>query len=156
MRKGYIITRKSYLQDEADNWLLMIPADRLSSDAKIVWLALKKIQGHDLSCMTDSNTWYKITGLKMNRVKECFKELELFGLLEQYWSTRSVVKAIKTQTFQVYLLDHFLMKGLYQVTHDCPHDGMSFPDPADNENLLRNAPIACTIKAFKESVGVDD
>ncbi len=84
MAKRYINTRSSFNQENADNWLLMIPANQVSSDAKIVYLALKKMQWKDGSCQTDSNTWLNVTGLNYERVKECFLELEAFGLIELY------------------------------------------------------------------------
>jgi hypothetical protein len=149
MPKKYIYVRNSIRQFEADNWLLMIPGEKLSGDSKIVYLILKRIQGHDMSCMTDARSWYKISGLKMDRVKECLNELEAYGLIEQYWSTKNSSAARRLTTFTVYLLDHFLMNGCYE-TRDCPHDNDSFPNPQDTEHLLRNSIVAQAIKKFKE------
>lgn len=150
MPKKYINVRNSIRQCEVDNWLLMIPVENVSSDAKIVYLVLKKIQGHDFSCMTDANSWKKICGIRMDRVKECLLELEAFGLIEMYYSA-SNAKSKKeiNKTFSVYLLDHYLMKGIYGVV-DCPHDNYSFANPQDDENILRNSQVARTIKEFKE------
>lgn len=133
-----------------DNWLLMIPSDRLSSDAKIVYMTLKKIQSPDLTCMTDSNSWYKICGLKMPKIKECLTELEQYGLIEIYNATSNATASTTAKTFTVYLLDHFLMKGCYEL-RDCPHDGDSFPNPYDPENILRNSRVAQTMKHFIET-----
>jgi hypothetical protein len=149
MPKKYIYVKNSMRQFEADNWLLMIPSDKLSSDSKLVYLILKRIQGHDMSCMTDAHSWYKISGLKMDRVKECLNELESYGLIEQYWSTKNSNPARRLTTFTVYLLEHFLMKGCYEI-RDCPHDNDSFPNPQDTEHILRNSLVAQTIKQFKE------
>lgn len=147
MTKKYISVRNSLLQNEVDNWLLMIPSDRLSSDAKIVYLVLKKIQAPDLTCMTDARSWYKISGLKMNRVRECLLELDRYGLIELYHSTKNATNYQASSIFTVYLLNHFLMKGCYPIT-DCPHDGDSFLNPQDKENILRNSRVANTMKDF--------
>jgi hypothetical protein len=131
----------------------MIPSHQLSSDAKIVYLVLKKMQAADLSCMTDANSWHKISGLKMPRVKECLVELEQFGLVELYHSTRNARSHRHLTTFTAYLLNHFLMKGCYEL-RDCPHDGDSFPNPQDSANILRVSPVANTMKAFIETAVV--
>src|SRR5690606_4437079 len=49
MTKKYIYVKNSIRQFEADNWLLMIPSDKLSSDSKLVYLILKRIQCTDMS-----------------------------------------------------------------------------------------------------------
>lgn len=153
MQKKYIFVRNSIRQHEIDNWLLMIPAERLSSDAKIVYLVLKKIQSPDLSCMTDAHSWHQISGLKMSRVKQCLIELEQYGLIELYHSTKNAMPTGHLTTFTAYLLDHFLMKGCYEL-RDCPHDGDSFPKPHDSENILRNSKVAQTMKHFIETAVV--
>lgn len=151
MAKKYINVRTSIRQHEVDNWLLMIPSKQVSSDAKIAYLVLKKIQAHDMSCMTDAHSWFKVSGLSMERIKECLNELEAFGLIEQYYSAVNAnSKREINKTFTAYLLDHYLMKGCYNVV-DCPHDGNSFGNPQDAENILRHSQVARTIKDFKET-----
>lgn len=149
MRKKYICVRNSIRQHEVDNWLLMIPSHRLSSDSKLVYLILKKIQAPDLSCMTDANSWYKISGLRFDRVRECLVELQQFGLVDLYHSTSSIEGKRRT-TFTAYLLDHFLMKDMYPKI-DCPHDGDSFPHPERGDNVLRHSHIARTIQDVQQS-----
>ena len=151
MAKKYINVRTSIRQHEVDNWLLMIPSNKVSSDAKIVYLVLKKIQGHDMACMTDSHSWFKVCGLSMERIKECLNELEAYGLIEQYYSALNAnSKREINKTFTAYLLDHHIMKGCYNVV-DCPHDGNSFGNPQDAENILRHSQVARTIKDFQET-----
>lgn len=151
MPKKYINVRNSIRQHEVDNWLLMIPIENVSSDAKIVYLVLKKIQGHDMSCMTDAHSWKKICGIKLDRVKECLIELEDFKLIEQFFSSSNAKHNRHYTTFTVYLLDHPVMKGCYSVI-ECPHDGNSFSNPQEADNFLRNSIEARTIKSFKDTV----
>ncbi len=149
MAKRYINTRASFNQENADNWLLMIPCETVSSDSKIVYLALKKMQWHDGSCSTDAHTWFKITGLKFDRVKECLVELEAFGLVELYMSPKELRD--QKSSFKVYLLDHFLMKKGYPIV-DCPHDGVSVPNPLDESNWVRIKRTTSRIQEFRESI----
>lgn len=151
MSRKYIVVRDTFLKDEADNWLLMIPEEKLSSQARIVYLVLKKIQRKDLSCMTDSHSWKQISGLPFDKVKDCLNELEKIGLIEQYYSTKAMAHNKKNRTFCVYLLNHFLMKGNYPTT-DCPHDGDSYCDPQNADNVLNVSRVATTIKEFKEQM----
>jgi hypothetical protein len=139
MSKRYINTRSSLSQDKVDDWLLMIPAAKVSSDAKIVYLALKKMQYSDGSCSTDSNTWLNITGVPHERVKECLLELEAFGLVELYMSPRELRKP-KNKIYSIYLLDHFLMKKMYGIM-ECPHDGISVPNPLDESHFMKKTRV---------------
>lgn len=149
MAKKYISVRSSIYQHEADNWLLMIPERELSNSAKIVYLILKKMQAHDLTCMTDANSWLKISGMKFDRIRECLVELEIFGLVELYHSTTNANSNRRLTVFTAYLLDHYLMKKRYPI-FPCPHDGDSFPNAQSPDNVLRNSPIAQTMKEFIE------
>lgn len=149
MAKRYLNMRITLNQDKVDNWLLMIPTDKVSSDAKIVYQVLKKMQWYDGSCGTDANSWKKITGIDYARVKECLLELERFGLVEIYLSPQNIRD--NKRTYKVYLLDHFLMKKSYP-TMDCPHDGCSLPNPMDDDHYLRNRHAAKRIKSFREAV----
>lgn len=151
MAKKYIYVRESNYRDRADNWLLMIPEEKLSSQARIVYLCLKKIQRADMSCMTDSHSWKQISGLPFEKVKECLTELENIGLIEQYYSTKAMAHHKQTRTFCVYLLDHFLMKNEY-AKYNCPHDGDSYPDPQNVNNVLKVSRVANTIKNFKQQL----
>lgn len=151
MAKRYILTRSSLKQDNADNWLLMIPENKVSSDAKVVYLALKKMQWIDGSCQTDSNTWMKITGLSYDRVKECFLELEAFGLIELYLSPKELKR--HNHNVRVYLLDHFLMKKCYPII-DCPHDGISVSNPLEDYHFIKNKRAMTNIKEFTDATGV--
>lgn len=147
MSKKYIWVRDSLYQHELDNWLLMIDTQQLSNDAKIVWMVLKKMQAADMSSMTDSRSWLKISGMKFARVKECLVELERFGLVELYHEAQCAV-ANRT-TFTAYLLNHYLMQNRYP-TRPCPHNEDSFPNPHLPDNVLRNSPVAQTMKDFLE------
>jgi hypothetical protein len=149
MQKKYIYVHGTCLRDEADNWLLMIPEKKLSSQARIVYLCLKKIQRKDFSCMTDAHSWEKISGLPFDEVKKCLTELERFDLIEQYYSTKALAYDKKKRTFCVYLLYHPLMKNNY-IKYECPHDGDSFPDPQNADNVLEVSRVAVTIKEFKQ------
>lgn len=149
MPKRYINARVSFNQENADNWLLMIPTNHLSSDSKIVYLALKKMQWKDGSCQTDANTWLKVTGLNYSRVKECFVELEAFGLIEIYLSPKEF-KHHKNNV-KVYLLDHFLMQKSYNIM-DCPHDGISVQNPLNDEHILQNKTATRHIQEFKDEM----
>lgn len=149
MTKKYINVKDSVFQHEADNWLMMIPADQINSDSKIVYIALKKMQDRNFGSMTDANSWFKITGLKMERIKECLNQLESFGLIEQYHSTKNANTSRHLTTFTAFLLDHFLMKGIYPVI-PCPHDGLSFKDVHNPTHLLRNSPIGRAVTEMKE------
>ena len=149
MSKKYICVKGNFFQDMVDNWLLMIPSNKLSSDSKIVYMILKKIQCTDLSCNTDAHSWLKISGLSFERVKYCLGELAYFGLIELYFSTKNLKKF--STTFTCYLLHHHLMQDTYKIV-DCPHDGDSFDNPILTDHILRNNAIASTIKEFKDSV----
>jgi hypothetical protein len=154
MGHRFIDVRNSVRQHMVDNWLIMLPAEKLSSDAKIVYMVLKKIQQPDFTCMTDARTFYKISGLRMARVKECLNELENFGLIEQYWATKNIRGNDRfTTTFTAYLKDHFLMQGCYNII-PCPHDRDSFPDPQNHDNILNNMNPTRDIKKFREEHNV--
>jgi hypothetical protein len=149
MAKKYICVRNSIRQFEADNWLLMIPDNQLSAYAKIVYIILKRMQSPDLSCMTDSNSWYKISGMKMDVVLKHLIELQNYGLIELYHSASNANGHKRNTTYTAYLLNHYLMKGCYPV-RDCPHDGDSFAIPYSPNNILQHSAVDKAIKGFLE------
>lgn len=132
--KKYVKIRGSFHQDTVDNWLLMIPATELSSDAKIVYQVLKKMQDPNGSSQTDSHSWYKISGLLRPMVDKALFELEKFGLIEFYYSPANIrqQKSVCTN----YLLYHPLMQDRYPVI-PCPYDKPSLPDPMNTSRQIK-------------------
>ncbi len=147
--KKYIKVRGSIHQDIVDNGLLMVDSYHLSSDAKIVYLVLKKMQNSNGSSQTDAHSWFKISGLGMGAVNAALKQLEKFGLIECYFSARNL-RDFRTVCTN-YLLDHEILNGRYQVI-ECPHDGESIPDPLNPDNILKVSAVASRIKKFSDSL----
>ena len=153
MHKGkqYIHARGSMHQDTVDNWLLMIPANQLSSNAKIVYQVLKKMQDVNGSSQTDSHSWYKISGLIRADVDKALFELEKFGLIEFYFSPKSSGKSRSVCTN--YLLYHPLMKDRYPIV-PCPHNSDSLPNPMVPRESVRGSRGVKAAEQLRQDYGL--
>lgn len=151
MTKKYIDVRHSYMRWYPENWLLRIPESQLSSDSKIVWILLKRLQLWHMGCHTDARTWEVISGMPVAKILECFNELQKFGLIEQYLSKKSRQSMYFRRHLSCFLLHHPLMGDMYPIV-DKPHDDDSFENPQDFNNQAGGYKICKVIDAFRDEL----
>ncbi len=145
--KKYIMARGSFYQDVIDNWLLMVPSSELSSDAKIVFFVLKKMQDSNASSQTDSHSWYKISGLDRASVDKALFELERFGLIEFYRASYNNNGIVGVCTN--YLLYHPLMGDDYRII-PCPHQNKGMEDPINGKTKISSKALLATESIRKQ------